>query len=185
MSDLSHAVDAEAKQLETPDVDGGEFRRVMGHLPTGVAVITAFNEDQPIGMAINSITSVSLAPPLIAICIDHASTTWPRIRPGGAFSVSIVPAHAHHAPRQFSGPSDHRFDGITWSSHPTGPVLDEAVAWIDCVVHQEHVAGDHTIVVARVIDLGTDDDGQALLFFRGQYGHFHPIDAQSLGRTSE
>ena len=157
----------------------GEFRRVMGHLPTGVVVVAALVDDAPVGMAINSITSVSLDPPLIAICIDNKSSTWPQIRAAGSFTVSILPAHDHQAPRRFSGPSENRFDGVGWHSHETGPVLDDSVAWIDCEVHQEHSAGDHTIVVARVLDLGTAEDGQALLFFRGQYGHFIPATRTS------
>jgi flavin reductase (DIM6/NTAB) family NADH-FMN oxidoreductase RutF len=160
-------------------ISGGEFRRVMGHLPTGVAVVAAVAGGAPVGMAINSITSVSLDPPLIAICIDNASATWPHIRRTGSFSVSILPAHHEHASRQFSGPSENRFVGVGWHAHETGPVLDESVAWIDCTVHQEHSAGDHTIVVARALDLGTAEDGNALLFFRGQYGHFIPATRTS------
>ena len=160
-------------------ITDGEFRRVMGHLPTGVAVVAALVDGTPVGMAINSITSVSLDPPLIAICIDNKSSTWPHIRKTGAFSVSILPAHDEHAPRRFSGPSENRFVGVGWHGHETGPVLDESVAWIDCTVHQEHSAGDHTIVVARATDLGTAEDGHALLFFRGQYGHFIPATRTS------
>ena len=151
-----------------------EFRRVMGHLPTGVAVVAALVDGAPEGMAINSITSVSLDPPLIAICIDNKSSTWPHIRATGSFTVSILPAHQELAPRQFSGPRENRFAGVGWRTHDTGPVLDDAVAWIDCTVYQEHSAGDHTIVVARAADMGTAEDGHALLFFRGQYGRFLP-----------
>lgn len=162
-----------------PVIPGGEFRRVMGHLPTGVAVVAALVEGSPVGMAINSITSVSLDPPLIAICIDNKSSTWPQIRSTGSFTVSILPSHHHHAPRQFSGPSEDRFVGVGWRAHETGPVLDDSVAWIDCTVFEEHAAGDHTIVVARALDLGTAEDGRALLFFRGQYGHFMPATLTS------
>jgi flavin reductase (DIM6/NTAB) family NADH-FMN oxidoreductase RutF len=166
------------------DISGSEFRRVMGHLPTGVAVVASLVDSVPVGMAINSITSVSLDPPLIAVCIDNKSTTWPHLRSAGAFSVSILPEHQEHAPRKFSGPSSDRFLGVGWEAHTTGAVLDEAVAWIDCTVFEEHSAGDHTIVVAQVLDMGTADDGNALLFFRGQYGRFLPMnDATKTGTT--
>jgi flavin reductase (DIM6/NTAB) family NADH-FMN oxidoreductase RutF len=156
----------------------------MGHLPTGVVVVATLVDGAPVGMAINSITSVSLDPPLIAICIDNKSSTWPSIRSAGAFSVSILPSHQEHAPRQFSGPSERRFDGVGWDRHDTGPVLEGAVAWIDCLVDDEHSAGDHTIVVARALDMGTADDGHALLFFRGQYGHFIPVPDSQTQRTT-
>lgn len=184
MPDATHPDEDRTHLVSDSGISGLEFRRVMGHLPTGVAVVATFHDSAPVGMAINSITSVSLEPPLIAICIDHKSSTWPVIRQHGSFSVSILPEHHEHAPRQFSGPSADRFTGISWTAHPTGPALDESVAWLDCTVHQEHLAGDHTIVVARVLDLGSADDGQALLFFRGQYGHFHPVGSQCSGRTS-
>jgi 3-hydroxy-9,10-secoandrosta-1,3,5(10)-triene-9,17-dione monooxygenase reductase component len=146
----------------------------MGHLPTGVAVVAGLADGAPVGMAINSITSVSLDPPLIAICIDNKSTTWPHIRATGAFMVSILPDHQTLAPKQFSGPSDQRFAGVGWTAQETGPVLADSVAWIGCTVSQEHSAGDHTIVVAQAHDIGTAEDGNALVFFRGRYGRFTP-----------
>ena len=161
-----------------------EFRRVMGHLPTGVAVVAALVDGVPEGMAINSITSVSLDPPLIAVCIDNKSSTWPHIRATGSFTVSILPAHQKLAPRKFSGPRHERFAGVGWRPHDTGPVLDDAVAWIDCTVDTEHSAGDHTIVVARALDIGTAEDGDALLFFRGQYGRFVPVAASEKMRVT-
>jgi flavin reductase (DIM6/NTAB) family NADH-FMN oxidoreductase RutF len=174
MTNLAHQPSGQPTDSGDVQISHGEFRRAMGHLPTGVAVVAALVDGAPVGMAINSITSVSLDPPLIAICIDNKSSTWPQIRATGSFTVSILPDHQVHAPRQFSGPSDSRFSGVGWCPHATGPVLDESVAWIDCTVHQEHSAGDHTIVVARALDIGTADDGHALLFFRGQYGQFLP-----------
>ena len=184
MTSLVHQLPEQPTVGGDAQISNVEFRRVMGHLPTGVAVVAALVDGAPVGMAINSITSVSLDPPLIAICIDNKSTTWPHIRATGAFTVSILPAHQVHAPRQFSGPSENRFTGVGWCTHDTGPVLDESVAWIDCTVYQEHSAGDHTIVVARALDIGTAEDGRALLFFRGQYGHFIPVtDKQQLRTT--
>lgn len=152
------------------------FRNVLGHLPTGVAVVAANGPDGPVGMAVNSITSVSLDPPLVSICVARTSSTWPRIRSVGRFSISILADHHEQTSRRFAGPDSERFSGVTLRDQPGGPVLDDAVAWLDCDVYAEFAAGDHTIVVARVLDLGSVDDGRALVFFKGSYGRFAPYD---------
>lgn len=150
------------------------FRDVLGHLPTGVVVVATNGPDGPVGMAVNSITSVSLDPPLISICIARTSSTWPRIRSTGRFCISILADHHEQTSRRFAGADPDRFSGATWREHLGGPVLDDAVAWLDCIVYAEYAAGDHVIVVAQVLDLGAVDDGRALVFFRGSYGTFAP-----------
>ncbi|MRJ76107.1 flavin reductase [Aeromicrobium sp. SMF47] len=152
------------------------FRNVLGHLPTGVAVVTANGPDGPVGMAVNSITSVSLDPPLISVCVARTSSTWPRIRSAGRFCISILADHHEQTSRRFAGPDRDRFTGVPLREQAGGPVLEDAVAWLDCDVYAEFGAGDHTIVVARVLDLGSVDDGRALVFFRGSYGRFAPHD---------
>lgn len=149
-----------------------QFRRVLGNLPTGVVVIAARTRDGLVGMAANSITSVSLEPRLISICAARTSTTWPRIRGAGRFCVSILADHHEQASRQFAASGVDRFAGLQWHDRPGGPALDDAVAWLDCEVYAEYAAGDHTIVLARVKDLGAAEDGRALVFFRGRYGRF-------------
>ena len=90
MPSLVHQLPEQRTVVRDAQISNVEFRRVMGHLPTGVAVVAALVDGAPVGMAINSITSVSLDPPLIAICIDNKSTTWPYIRATGGFTVSIL-----------------------------------------------------------------------------------------------
>ncbi|QQM38374.1 flavin reductase family protein [Streptomyces liliifuscus] len=155
-------------------IDPSEFRNVLGHLPTGVVVLAADASGQPVGMAANSITSVSLDPPLIAVCAARTSSTWPLIRREERFCVSVLAAHHEHISRQFSRSGADRFARISWHHRDTGPALDDAIAWIDCELVAEHDAGDHTIAVARVLDLASAQDGRALVFFRGQYGRFVP-----------
>lgn len=154
-----------------PD-DATTFRKVLGHLPTGVVVVAARTRDGLVGMAANSITSVSLEPRLISICAARTSTTWPRIRKAGRFCVSILADHHEQASRQFAASGVDRFAGLDWHDRPGGPALDDAVAWLDCEVYAEYAAGDHTIVLARVKDLAAAQDGRALVFFRGRYGRF-------------
>jgi 3-hydroxy-9,10-secoandrosta-1,3,5(10)-triene-9,17-dione monooxygenase reductase component len=151
-----------------------DFRRVLGHLPTGVVVVSARTADGPIGMAVNSITSVSLEPRLVSICAARSSSTWPQLRRAGRFCISILADHHESASRQFATPGVDRFAGLTWHDRPGGPALDDAVAWLDCELYAEYAAGDHTIAVVSVTDLDAVDDRRALVFFRGRYGQFVP-----------
>lgn len=153
---------------------GSEFRRVLGHLPTGVVVVAAETSDGPVGMAANSITSVSLEPRLVSVCAARTSSTWPKIRRAGRFCISILADHHEQASRQFAAPASNRFEGLEWHERPGGPALDDAVAWLDCELYAEYAAGDHTIAVASVMGLNAVNDGRALVFFRGRYGQFVP-----------
>ena len=150
------------------------FRRVLGHLPTGVTVITAQHQDGPVGMACNSVTSVSLEPPLIAFCPARESETWQALRAAGRFCVNVMAEHHEIATRAFARKGIDRFAGVAHHPRPGGPALDDAVAWLDCQIRAEYEAGDHLIVVADVVGLEARDDAAPLVFFRGAYGTFLP-----------
>jgi flavin reductase (DIM6/NTAB) family NADH-FMN oxidoreductase RutF len=147
-----------------------QFRHVLGHLPTGVTVITAQAEDGPTGMAANSVTSVSLDPPLILLCPAKSSSTWPRIRATGRFCVNIMAGHHEETTRRFAQRGIDRFAGVQFRRRPCGPALTDAVAWIECALRAEHDAGDHTIAVGEVTEIEAADDAVPLVFFRGRYG---------------
>ena len=173
--------------------DGAEFRRVLGHFPTGVTVVTAAGADGPEGMAIGSFSSVSLDPPLVMFCPGHESASWSRMRPAGSFCVNVLGDHQADVSRIFAGKSDDRFDGLSTRVEATGaPVIEGCLAWIDCTVHAVHDGGDHDIVVGRVEALGIDSDGDGagadgagadgagagrgpLIFFKGGYGRYQPL----------
>lgn len=154
-----------------------ELRRVLGHLPTGVTVITAHSTVGSVGMAANSVTSVSLDPPLVLFCPSRASETWPHLRASGRFTINVM-AHDHELVTvRFAAKGIERFAGIECINGPTGPRLQGALAWIDCELRDEHDAGDHTIVVADVLGIGstTEEHLLPLVFFRGRYGTFGSV----------
>jgi 3-hydroxy-9,10-secoandrosta-1,3,5(10)-triene-9,17-dione monooxygenase reductase component len=158
-----------------PILDSSDFRRVLGHLPTGVTVITAHGDRAPVGMAANSVVSVSLDPPLLLVCPARTSATWPTIREGKQFCVNVMASSHLPMITRFARKNIERFDGVSYIWRPAGPGLEEALAWIDCKVRDEHEAGDHTIVVADVMAIeasARNDD--PLVFFRGHYGSFDP-----------
>jgi 3-hydroxy-9,10-secoandrosta-1,3,5(10)-triene-9,17-dione monooxygenase reductase component len=148
---------------------------VVGHFATGVTVVTGLVGGEPVGLAVNSFTSVSLEPALVAFCVAKTSKTWPRLRPAGSFCVNILTEHQEALSRVFAGRTLDRFRGVGWRPGPSGaPILAGVLAWVDCSVDAEHDAGDHIIVVGVVRELDVGDEGRPLVFYRGGYGRFEP-----------
>ncbi|MGI5269873.1 flavin reductase family protein [Nonomuraea sp. CA-218870] len=158
-------------------VDPERFRSVLGRFATGVVALTARGRDGgPCGLAANSFTSVSLDPPLVAFCVAYSSTSWPLLRAAKVITVNMLAEHQRAVCVQMATRGGDKFAGLTWRDSPAGnPVLDGALAWIDCRVEAEHPAGDHVIVVARVLQLDTHADGGPLVFYNRSYGGFDPI----------
>ncbi len=123
-------------------------------------------------MSANSLTSVSLDPPLLLVCPAKSSETWPAIREGGKFCVNVMASHHEPTVRRFAVRGVDRFEGSSYHDRSSGPALDDAIAWIDCELLHEHDAGDHTIAVCAVIGLENAAEGEPLVFFRGRYGTF-------------
>ncbi|OBJ68080.1 flavin reductase family protein [Mycobacterium sp. 1274756.6] len=156
------------------ELEPEEFRRIFGRLPSGVTVITAHGMDGPIGMAANSVTSVSLDPPLLLFCPAKSSSTWPKIRDSGAFCVNLMADHHEGAVRRFAMKGADRFVGVEHTKRPTGLALTDAVAWIECRLEKEIEAGDHTIVIGQAVAAEVANDSTPLVFLGGIYGRFHP-----------
>jgi 3-hydroxy-9,10-secoandrosta-1,3,5(10)-triene-9,17-dione monooxygenase reductase component len=166
------------RREELTRIEPEHFRRVLAHLPTGVAVITAHGAAGPTGMAANSVTSVSLDPPLVLFCPSRTSTTWPDIRDASTFCINVMAGHHAEATLRFAAKQVDRFAGVTYERRPTGPALSDALAWIECRLEDEHRAGDHTIAVARVLAMeAAPDVADPLVFFRGAYGSFRSMGA--------
>lgn len=166
-----------SKELQGRDITSRQYRDVLGHFPTGVVVATALDaNERPIGMAVGSFTSVSIDPPLVAFLPDRGSSTFPAIRETGTFCINVLAGNQETLCRSFAMKGADRFDGITWrpAEHTGSPVLDDAVAWIDCEMGTVHEAGDHFIVIGRVLDLQVQTPTLPLLFFQGGYGTFAP-----------
>lgn len=145
------------------------LRTVMSCFPTGVTVVaTRDAEGQPLGLTVNSFTSVSLEPPLVLICINRDSNTHDSLLAAGGFVVSILAGpQAGVAARFAIRPSEGRFDGVEWSPAPSGnPILAGCAAWLDCSIHEVATGGDHTIILGRAVAAHWTDQ-PALLFHRG------------------
>jgi 3-hydroxy-9,10-secoandrosta-1,3,5(10)-triene-9,17-dione monooxygenase reductase component len=141
-----------------------------------VTVVTTLGADRrPVGLAVNSFTSVSLQPALVAFCVGVSSSTWPTVRAAGSFCVNILAEDQEAVSRTFASHGVDRFAGMGWRPSPSGaPILADVLAWIDCTVEAEYEAGDHRIVVGRVRELDLLHEGRPLVFYRGGYGRFEP-----------
>ncbi len=153
--------------------DSARFRQVLGHFPTGITVVTAGKGSDRTGVAIGSFFSVSLDPPLVGFCAGKQSSTWPRIREAGSFCVNVLAGDQEDVSRAFASKATDKFEGLGYSPGPFSgaPLLDGALAWIDCEIEAVHEAGDHEIVVGRVHDLGVSEERGPLVFFRGGYAN--------------
>lgn len=157
--------------------DAMEYRRVIGRFPTGVTVVTTCDgAGEPFGLTASSLASVSLEPLYLLVCIGTGSRSHDVVAEGEHFAVNVLGADSADLSRRFAlaDPAD-RFDGIAWRREVTGsPVLDRAVAWLDCRVAQLHDAGDHTIVVGEVLGCDADDRAEPLVYHAGAYRSLVP-----------
>jgi flavin reductase (DIM6/NTAB) family NADH-FMN oxidoreductase RutF len=152
------------------DLTPRRLRHVLGHFASGLTVVTAATETGPAGFTCQSFSSLSLDPALVTFSPARSSSTWPLLRKAGRFTVNILPAESQHLAAQFARSGTDKFAGVEFSASPLGnPVLDQALAWVDCELHEEYNGGDHTIAVGAVRALGARDGAQPLLFFKGEY----------------
>ena len=154
----------------TPDIDSYQFRQLMGRFATGVAVVTTRTPDgRPAGMTANSLASVSLDPPLLSLCIDRAAEMHDALVSAPEFVVGVLSSHQEAVSRRFAGKNEDKFDGVGYHLNQQGLVVLEGVlAHIECERHAAFEAGDHTILLGRVVGGGTGS-GQPLLYYRGGY----------------
>ncbi len=146
------------------------IRSVLGHFPTGVVIVTAGHDGEPAGMTLQSFMSLSLDPPLVLLSVAKTSASWPRISAGGRFLINILSESQAALARQFSRSGTDKFAGVSYELDRRlgGPLLTGVSAWVDCRAEAEHDGGDHTIVVARVLDAAlpaTDTGGTPPLIF--------------------
>jgi len=156
---------------------GREFRRILGHYPTGVCAITAMPEDKkPVGLIVGSFTSVSLNPMLVAFFPDRSSTTWPKVKEVGRFCVNVLGDCQQSVCHALAAKGEDKFASIDYELSQLGsPIINGTLAWIDCELDTVHTAGDHYIVLGRVRGLDLHHDGNPMIFHKGGYGKVHPI----------
>jgi flavin reductase (DIM6/NTAB) family NADH-FMN oxidoreductase RutF len=151
-------------------IPAAEFRHALSHFASGVTVVTTCDADaRPQGLTASAFTSVSLDPPLVLVCVDHKAQSYPALRESPRFAINILATDQQDVSRRFATTGFDKFESVPfrWSSLGL-PLLDGALAYLECTTANRHPAGDHTIFVGLVEQV-TVTAGQPLLYFRGQY----------------
>ena len=156
--------------MNAPEIDSSQFRQLLGRFATGVTILTTRTaEGQPLGMTATSLSSVSLRPPLISVCVDREAELHEVILKAPEFVVNVLASPQEVLARRFSDKYDDRFDGIGYQLSPEGLILlDGVLAHVICERDATYSAGDHTIVLGRVVG-GATGEGRPLLYYRGGY----------------
>jgi flavin reductase (DIM6/NTAB) family NADH-FMN oxidoreductase RutF len=157
------------------DVRPDFFRKVMGHFVTGVSVVTTFDGERPQGITVNALSSVSLEPPLVLVALDRRRFITPTVRRAGRYAVNVLAESQQALSDCFAGaavtPGRDLFCGAAWHAGTTGlPLLEGAIATLECTVVETFSAGDHDLFVGRVDALASyEQQPQPLLYYRRRY----------------
>jgi len=170
---------------ETPAAFDRHFRAVLGHFASGVAIVTARENGEAIGMTVQSFCSLSLDPPLILLCPALSSTSWPKIEKAGRLCVNLLAEGQADLARQFAQSGSDKYRGVAWvaAPHTGSPVLQEALGWIDCEIQEIHPGGDHVVVICRVLDLQAVPAVRPLVFFQSGFERIMPDSTTALGNV--
>jgi flavin reductase (DIM6/NTAB) family NADH-FMN oxidoreductase RutF len=152
-------------------MDSRAFRDALGAFPTGVAVVTAAGTGVHFGITVNSFTSVSLDPPLLLWCMDRRSRRHDMFVHAEGFTVSILGADHRDVSSRLARPGEHSLDGIALLATELGPpALADSLAVFECLRDQAIEAGDHTILLGRVLRFSQPAASAPLVYYRGRYG---------------
>lgn len=156
------------------EFDDRAFRDAMGNFCTGVVAATSVFEGVPVGFAAQSFISLSLDPPLVALCPAKTSSSWPKISASGQFGINILSSGQKSICDAMAQSGGDKFAAFDWTQGNTGvPILAGIIGCVECDLIAEYEAGDHLIAVGAVKDFQILDESAApLLFFRGAYGTF-------------
>lgn len=152
-------------------VDAHELRRLMSAWATGVAVVTSGDEAGPRGATTNALTSLSLDPVLVLVALEHGSNTLAAVRNSGRFCINVLAAGQEEIARRFAtkASGEEKLAGVPHELVDGVPVLGGAVAWLACELDRELEGGDHTILLGRPLEAGSDPDAQPLVFHGGRF----------------
>jgi flavin reductase (DIM6/NTAB) family NADH-FMN oxidoreductase RutF len=159
------------------NVDAMTFKAAMRMRVSGVAIVTCRTESGPFGMTVSAFSEVSLEPPLVLVCADRSSETRAAIEQSRTFTLSLLAAEQADLSQRFGDRRRvaERFTGLPCEEGATGcPRIPGALAWIDCTLESSLDAGDHVILLGRVVD-AVVKDGDPLVYFRSGYRRIEPL----------
>lgn len=156
--------------IESIDADPGVLRRAFGCFPSGVTAVGAKIDDEPVGMAASSFTSVSLAPPLVSLCFQAGSGTWQRLREQPRMGISILAQGQDAICMSLASKAADRFADVAWDHSAGGAVFVRgATAWLECSLYGEVPAGDHVVALLEIHGLQANPASPPLIFHGSQF----------------
>jgi len=171
---MTSSVDSRGAPVVTAEV----LRLAMAQFATGVTVVTSRDRDgEPVGTTANAVTSLSLDPPLVLVCLNRTSLTLQALRGHGAFAVNVLAEGQRELCASFARRgSDGAWAGVRQRDCSTAtPGLSDALATLDCSVDRIYPGGDHEIVIGRVVEVHIDEEEAPLLFHRGAYARLQKL----------
>lgn len=158
------------------EFDSKAYRSALGAFPTGVAVVTVAGADSHAGVTVNSFTSVSLEPPLVLWCLSSRSRRHDLFAAAPAFTISILGTEHRDVSARLARPGEHSLEGLALVPTQLGPpALADALAVFECEREDGRTAGDHTVLMGRVIRFRSFSAGAPLVYFRGRYSALEPV----------
>jgi flavin reductase (DIM6/NTAB) family NADH-FMN oxidoreductase RutF len=156
--------------FEPMTADSALLRRAFGCFPSGVTAVCATIDGEPVGMAAASFTSVSVEPPLVSVCFQTTSSTWPRLRNVPRLGISVLAEEHGEICTHLSRKTDDRFAEVAWDRASEGGVfVHGATAWLDCSLYAEVPAGDHTVALLEIHGLRADPEVAPLVFHGSRF----------------
>lgn len=150
--------------------DTAQLRRAFTLYPHGVMAVAADIEGVPVGLAVSAFVSVSLDPPLILLCFDKASSTWPRLKDAPSIGVSVLAAEHAWLGRQLASRTRDRFDGASFTRTAAGALLlDGAPTRMSCIIERVLDGGDHHMVLLRVDQCAFQPDIEPLVWHDSRF----------------
>ena len=144
-------------------------RQIMGRFATGVTVITTRFGEEVSGMTANAVISLSLDPPLVAVCVDRGASMHDYLSQGGCFAINILRLDGEEISNRFAKPGPKDFSDLHVEEAETGaPILSDALAWLDCRLVKTVETGDHDLFLGEPLAVATSE-GAPLLYYGGRY----------------
>jgi flavin reductase (DIM6/NTAB) family NADH-FMN oxidoreductase RutF len=166
-------VQAVSEQVRAVGVDEAAFREAVAHFATGVTVITTLSEGRPAGMTASAVASLSLDPVLLLVCINNRLPTHTAIEASRRFVVNVLGEGQQELALRFARPSPDKFAGVALCKDNELPILEKAIAYFVCDVHERFPGGDHSIFTGLVRECGALPGRRPLVYFQSRFGAIH------------
>ncbi len=181
MSDTGVPVGEVMTAIATPSFEQAELRQAFACFPSGVTAVCGMLGDNPQGIAASSFTSVSLEPPLVSVCVAHSSATWPKLAERTTLGISVLAQDHTEVAKSLSRKIGDRFTGVSWEAAESGAVfVHGSTLWLECSVHTQLPAGDHDIVLLRILAIQSYPDVAPMVFHGSQYRQLAPSEVAEL-----